>query len=542
MSEPHDGDLGKTMLRRIEQYQDRWTSSDDHTGIIQVSEKPTPHQLKELEIFSDYDETFLERISPDVSITTWRKGSVLFEEGSYIDLAFFLLSGEVEVFVETIGDSTEPIPIFDLRRTAFPQGAETGYTQLVTTPRLPTSTDTEITFLASMDFDLPRGSGARLGPGDLFGEIGALSGWPQSVTARTTEDCQLVQIRVNALRLMKRKSKALKERVDSIYRERSLGLQLSSSPLFRGCSQLFIEGLKETIELISLDPGEELVPQGAPAGDLFMVRSGFVKLLQDFGEGKIVSSYLSKGMTLGEVELLIEGIEVWQSGAVSVEYSELIRVPGDALQQLLRTYPEVEDRLWRTAVDRLKEAGYSRRDLGHAEFTQVALDSGLVQGNSILVIDLEACTRCDDCVRACAATHEGRPRFVREGNKVDNLLVPRSCYHCRDPVCLVGCPTGAIHRAGVADVVEIEERICIGCSSCSNNCPYDAIVMHETGEQWADNMIPAGLRGKDRLVASKCDLCHDSGHGPACTANCPQGCAYRVGSLDEFRDLMQSRE
>ncbi len=170
--------------------------------------------------------------------------------------------------------------------------------------------------------------------------------------------------------------------------------------------------------------------------------------------------------------------------------------------------------------------------------TQFSLDEGLVEGNSILVIDLESCTRCDDCVRACAQTHGGRPRFVREGNRYQNMLLPRSCYHCQDPVCLIGCPTGAIHRANVGDVVAIDDNICIGCQACSNNCPYDAIVMHETEETWPDDMLPAGLRGRQRMLASKCDLCYDTGHGPACVSNCPQGCAFRLGSLDEFRDLL----
>ncbi|MEO1085641.1 MAG: hypothetical protein AAFY88_15480, partial [Acidobacteriota bacterium] len=76
---------------------------------------------------------------------------------------------------------------------------------------------------------------------------------------------------------------------------------------------------------------------------------------------------------------------------------------------------------------------------------------------------------------------------------------------------------------------------------CANNCPYDAIVMHETGEQWPDDMVPTSLRGQDRLVASKCDLCAPKGHDPACVSNCPQGCAFRVGSLDEIRGLMKDR-
>jgi Fe-S-cluster-containing dehydrogenase component/CRP-like cAMP-binding protein len=393
-----------------------------------------------------------------------------------------------------------------------------------------------------MGFDLPRGTGRQLGVGTCFGEIGAMSGWPQSVTARTRTPCRLLQIRLPALRLLKRHSRGLKERLDRVYREEALFAQLKSTPLLHNVPDLYLQGLKEAVELVSCEPDEPIVTEGEEVDALYLVRSGFVKLLQRFGEDDLAVSYLSKGMTLGEVELLIDGLSRWELSARSVEHSELVKIPLAAFASLREGYPRMEEMLWRSAVARLKEVGHARRNLAQSEFTQVALERGWVEGSSILLIDLESCTRCDDCVRACAATHGGRPRFVREGEKVANLLVARSCYHCRDPVCLVGCPTGAIHRSGLHAVIEVTEEICIGCRTCANGCPYDAIVMHETGERWPDDMIPTGLRGRERLVSSKCDLCSGTGHPPACVLSCPQGCAYRVGSLEEIEELMSFSE
>ena len=293
------------------------------------------------------------------------------------------------------------------------------------------------------------------------------------------------------------------------------------------------------VELVSCNPDDVIVTQGEEVDALYMVRSGFVKLTQAYGEGEMVVSYLSKGMTFGEVEFLMDGIQDWESTAISVEYAELVRIPLQAMKDAIMEFPDIEERLWETASHRIKESGFSKRNIRDTEFKQVALDTGLVQGNSVLVIDLNRCTRCDDCVRACASTHGGRPRFVREGQKLDNLLVAKSCYHCKDPVCLVGCPTGAIHRAGIESVIEIADDVCIGCSTCSRNCPYDAIVMHETGETWSMDMVPEGLRGKSRKVASKCDQCASKGFEPACVSHCPQGCATRVSSLEEFQQLFQ---
>ncbi|MEM7353847.1 MAG: cyclic nucleotide-binding domain-containing protein, partial [Acidobacteriota bacterium] len=495
----------KTMLRRIEQYKDRWSSYGMHTGIVAISEKMSAAELKAFEIFQDYDDKFLEKISPDVSLVAWKKGSVLFEEGTYLDLAFFIVEGQVKVFLENVAEpgdaSPQPSsgPIFDVSRTMMMPTLDSQHTSLLpakpTKPRPAKSTTrhrtsaNEITFLATMDFDMTRGGSSALGQGDLFGEIGAMSGWPQSITALTASDCQLLQIRVPALRLMKRKSKALKERVDRLYRQRTLLAQLKSTPLLRHSNDFFLEGLKEVVELISCDPDEVVVREGEAADAIYLVRSGFVKLAQRLGEGEVAVSYLSKGMTFGELETLVDGLDRWEATVSSVEYAELVKIPAHVFHRLLEESPEIGEQVWQGVAARLKETGFSRRNIGHAEFTQVALDSGLVQGSSILVIDLAACTRCDDCVRACAATHEGRPRFVREGSKVDQLLVAKSCYHCRDPVCLVGCPTGAIHRAGVDEVVDIDDEICIGCSTCANNCPYDAIQMHDTGETWPMDMV-----------------------------------------------------
>ena len=544
-----DQDKGKTYFRRVEQYKDRWSSHGASTGIIELSEKPDAASLKKLDIFKDYDEKFLEKISQDVSIARWKKGTVLFEEGSYIDIAFFVVEGSVEVFIQKQKEaSTIGTPIFDRSRTTYlgpveprqkvARPAHAGETVFDSQLSKQDRSGTNITFLSAMDFNLPAGDSMRLGAGELFGEIGALTGWPQSVTAKTLTECRLVQIRVPAIRLMRKRNKSLKERLDKVYKERSLAAQLRATPLFQGCDETFINDLKETVTLVSCEPDEIITREGETPDALYLVRSGFVKLSQKLGEGEIVVSYLSKGSTLGETELLISGVRGWVYTAASKEYTELVKIPRDNFLSLAKRYPRIERMLWESVINRTKESGYSRKNISQSEFIETALDKGLVEGNSILVIDLNVCTRCDDCVRGCADTHGGIPRFVREGDKYENLLITRACNHCRDPVCLVGCPTGAIRRAAVGDVVEIDPKLCIGCASCSNNCPYDAIVMYETGEVWPGNAIPEALRGKDRQLATKCDLCYKDPAGPACVRSCPNGCAFRVGSIDEFQKLI----
>jgi CRP-like cAMP-binding protein/Fe-S-cluster-containing dehydrogenase component len=531
-----NGNIRPTVVKRLELYKDRWTSYGATAGILGISEKLSPSDLRRFEIFRDYDDDFLEEISADVSVAKWKRRAILFEEGTYVDMAFFIVQGAVEVYLHKSKGAD-----FSRDPNAPRQAAGASKTVLQTQLEKQNKNGEAIVFLSAMDFNLPAGGVLDLGPGEIFGEIGAMNGWPQSVTARAAADCVLVQIRVPALRRMKRKSAALKQRLDRIYRDRSLLAQLRTSPLLRSCEDAFLEALAKKVELVSCEPNETIAKEGESAEAFYLVRSGFVKLSQKMGEGELAVSYLSKGMTLGETELLIEGMQGWTCTASSVEFTDLVKIAREDFIALTKKYSSIGKQLWETAVARLKQVGGSKKNIGRSQFIQAALEKGLVQGNSILVIDLNVCTRCDECVRGCADTHDGRPRFVREGDRYENLLITKACYHCHDPVCLVGCPTGAIRRASVGEVVEIVDNLCIGCQACANNCPYDAIVMHETGEVWPQNMIPELLRGKPRLLASKCDLCYKTNHGPACVHNCPHGCAMRIGSVEEFQRLSVRR-
>ncbi len=542
--EKPQAEIANTIVKRAELYRDRWSSFGRNTGIQEFSEMPSTAELRALDVFAEYDDGFLERIRPDVSVATWRKGSVLFEEGSYIDLAFLVLDGQVELFLKTQApDVVETM--FERHRThtiastrvaaGSPPSEATLFQRQVTRQRPQTE---GITFLSVMDVDLPAGGRALLGAGEMFGEIGAMSGWPQSATARAATDCRLVQIRVPALRLMRRKSSSLKERLDAVYRKRSLVAHLKATPLLRGADESAIHSVAQSVDLVSCAPDEVIVREGEPADAVYLVRSGFVRLTQLVGGEPMVVTYLSKGMALGETEYLIDGVDSWTVTAASVKYAELVRISTRDLDELCRGNAATESLLWESSVSRIREIGHSRRSPRESDLLEAALETGLVEGNSILVIDLNRCTRCDDCVRGCAETHGGQPRFVREGEKYQNLLITKACYHCRDPVCLVGCPTGAIRRAGVGAVIEIDEKTCIGCSSCANNCPFDAIVMQPTGKNWPANALPEGLRGKEKKLASKCDLCHTSSLGPACVRSCPHDCAVRVGSVEEFKRLL----
>jgi Fe-S-cluster-containing hydrogenase component 2 len=167
----------------------------------------------------------------------------------------------------------------------------------------------------------------------------------------------------------------------------------------------------------------------------------------------------------------------------------------------------------------LKRRATAAADPIGVQYLQYAMDSGLIHGDSVLLIDLERCTRCDDCVRACADAHGGVPRFVREGSRFRNFSIPTACYQCTDPVCMIGCPTGAISRPLGSLEVAIDAQTCIGCGNCVRRCPWDNI-------QTIPYDSPA--TGTRINLATKCDLCIGRAAGPACVQMCPHGAAERV--------------
>ena len=87
-------------------------------------------------------------------------------------------------------------------------------------------------------------------------------------------------------------------------------------------------------------------------------------------------------------------------------------------------------------------------------------------------------------MQACINTHaDGRTRLYLDGPRFGRFLVPLTCRECLDPVCMIGCPTGAIARDEQTGVVSINDQTCIGCTTCANACPYHNIRMVELRDE-----------------------------------------------------------
>jgi CRP-like cAMP-binding protein/NAD-dependent dihydropyrimidine dehydrogenase PreA subunit/ferredoxin len=482
-------------------------------------------ELQQLTYFQKVSGTFLELNKNAVVRRHFRKGDIVCREGEYGSTAFYILEGQAHVFLST--------PMAHVKT----QGGASGFLSRLTSRlagrqqerREEEGTRSSIPIDASVDlpYDNPI---ATLGPGDLFGEMTCMNLYPRSATVRAATDCVMFEMLRNVLDIIQR-NKTLKAQLDANYRKRALDDHLRSVPMFASLTQDFIDVLRNNVELVRYTKGDVICRQGDIADSFYLVRLGFVKVSEPHPGGELVLAYLGRGSYFGEIGLLGEGRRT--ATCTALDHVELVRIHAAEFHQMVEQFPEVRRNLEQLAYERQTQ---NRQRLATATSTPLDqfLTQGLMEAQSLLVLDLERCTRCDACVRACADAHDGVTRLVREGQRFDKYLVATSCRHCRDPLCMVGCPVGSIRRRNSLEV--IIENWCIGCGLCAKNCPYGNINLHPFNVLENDPANPGRQIAVVKQKATSCDLCTEHAE-PSCVYACPHDAAHRVEPNEFFRWL-----
>jgi Fe-S-cluster-containing dehydrogenase component len=159
-----------------------------------------------------------------------------------------------------------------------------------------------------------------------------------------------------------------------------------------------------------------------------------------------------------------------------------------------------------------------------------------------MVIDIDKCIGCGNCVRACSNENhvpsgyfrtwveryqvgedqpprvdspngaiDGFPPNTRTGLK--SFFVPKLCNQCAHSPCVQVCPVGATF-VSPDGVVLVDQSYCLGCRYCVQACPYGCRYLHP-----------------DTRTVDKCTLCYHritQGLTTACCENCPTGARQLV--------------
>lgn len=383
---------------------------------------------------------------------------------------------------------------------------------------------------------------AQSGPKDVIvGELACLSHLPRGATLRAADAGEVWVVKRNMLHMLQR-NRAARALLGPIYRERALATSLRQGQLFQDLSpeqaKVCIDFLKEReeIDFVLVDPGQAVFLQGQEADDFYIIYRGHVRISMTNASGQTtVGNYLGPGRQFGEIGLLSTfservGAAVGEAmrgkrttTCTALDHVELVAIPQKAFRALLDKHPAIRKQLEDRAVALLDRDKTVKREVNPLMAQHTG--EGLYQGRNLLVLDLNNCTRCQECVKACAESHQGVTRLILEGNRFEQFLVPSACRSCHDPGCLTGCPVDAIHRKpaqpGRQSLAIFIDDHCIGCGLCSHNCPYGSIHMIH---------LPDGKRRADGPVrmATNCDLCESLDGVPRCVHRCPHDAAIRI--------------
>jgi Fe-S-cluster-containing dehydrogenase component/CRP-like cAMP-binding protein len=398
--------------------------------------------------------------------------------------------------------------------------------------------------------------------GEIFGEVSALTRTPRSATVVANSNMQVLEIRWQGFRELMKSQPVMRARIEQLYRENSLQTHLRETPLFQRLSPESIEEIAASVEFETFgnfqwdqnfkstkqqDISQRILSepiiaqQGDYVNGLLLIRNGFARLSRLHGDGHQTIAYLGKGQMIGMRELFHN----WQTGEQrpwllslrAVGHVDVLRIPTEVVERLILPHLPPDEHP-APLPSRRAAAGEAESDRNHRRLSrreesiepglmEFLVEKRLINGTQAMVIDLDRCTRCDDCIRACATTHNNNPRFIRTGEKFDHWMVANACMHCLDPVCMIGCPTGAIGRDQTTGTVIINDQTCIGCSTCANSCPYQNIQMVEINDRRGRPIVDE-KSGLPIVKATKCDLCVDQLGGPACQRACPHDALQRI--------------
>ncbi len=520
-----------------------------------------------------------------------KSGDVIFREGQYGGSAYLVLSGQVRIFLTRLmsddprqNERRAGLPWFSLfrkkpDRRRISRGVRAAVAQPgpVTFAQRGEGQNARV-FLQDMPGVLADHASSVVNSGELFGEMAAVTRSPREFTAVAEDDCTVLEIRWQGLKLLKQDPQ-FRSLLDERYRTEVLSSHLRETPLLRYVPE---EHLSKVVEAVTFESFGNLewyaeyrkqsqrsaaaqiakepliAEEGSYAVGLWIVRGGFARLSRRQGAGHRTLAYLGKGALFGLRELFHNRNK--EPSALALPYQESLRAIGyvDALcipKQIVYDHvlpfmraselpAPIEAPRYQFGQPVL-DAELIRPDeqLVETGLLEFMVDNRLMNGREAMVIDMDRCTRCDDCLRACSTTHGGNaPLFSRSGPQYGPWVFAQACMHCEDPVCMIGCPTGAIHRDQESGTININPQTCIGCKSCAESCPYDNIRMVTTSDE-AGRVRIDEANGLPILQASKCDLCSQSRTGPACQTACPHDALVRIdlGDLHKVSQWMQRK-
>lgn len=219
---------------------------------------------------------------------------------------------------------------------------------------------------------------ARLGRGELFGEISALFRLPRISAVRVSRPAVLLEIPGDVLERVISGRPELYHAVIKRYKQRITETALRRVALFRYVPADRLSALIEQSSLVGIPPGETIVREGEAGDALYVIIYGTARVTHQVGNEAMNLALLRAGDYLGEWSVLTGAPRA--ATVTAVTRVDAIRVDCQPFLQFIQENPEIRDRMDMIAFNRHAETA----DQGQLADSREAMDEALARIQNLI--------------------------------------------------------------------------------------------------------------------------------------------------------------
>jgi CRP-like cAMP-binding protein len=181
---------------------------------------------------------------------------------------------------------------------------------------------------------------ARLGAGEVFGEMALVLDQPRTATVEAVTTLELFTMDRELFRAVLDEHPPLADIFSRMIKRRLVENVMATAPLFQQLDPDLRKEVMLKFQIRQVPPATKLVEQGTPSDGLYVLLTGSVEVLHD-GH---VAAVLGPGQTFGVASLMDAGHKS-PTGFRAPTTSIVLRLPRCAFQEVISAYPPVLEHL-----------------------------------------------------------------------------------------------------------------------------------------------------------------------------------------------------
>ena len=212
---------------------------------------------------------------------------------------------------------------------------------------------------------------AHLHQGAVFGEMALVSNAPRAATVQARGDVDLLELRRGDLEQHAGELEGVKKALKRFTRGRFLANLAATSPLFRSLAKPDRRALMSKFRPETTYAGDVLIEEGEPGRGLYLALRGNFKVEANKGGAPVELATLRGGDVFGEISLLTDAPT--NATVTATTLGEVLLLPKEDFQTVVRRYPEVKATLDAMTAERLHERNALTGDVPATDDSAVML-------------------------------------------------------------------------------------------------------------------------------------------------------------------------